>query len=102
MKAAIEPNHVSSLGPGELGGHTSRAIRDEYAVKMMRDLMDGIVVRESSDRGASRDKATKDVLFLYHARRQRALLSLLEGFARHVSRVGNGGCYTTPQSITAT
>ena len=69
---------------------------------MMRDLMDGIVVRESSDRGASRDKASEDVLFLYHVPRQRALLSLLEGIARPVSRVGNRGCYTTPQSITAT
>ena len=44
--------------------HTSRAIRDEDTIEMMCDLMNRIIVGESSDRGTSRNKATKDIFFL--------------------------------------
>ena len=44
-------------------GWITRPVRDKDAVEMMSDLVDGIVERESRDRGPTVDETAKDVLF---------------------------------------
>ena len=38
-------------------------IRDKDAIKVMADLMNGIVVRKSGDGGSTGDETSEDVLF---------------------------------------